>query len=222
MQLQTLMADYYKGLRITPSLYHEVDYGIHLELGEDIYQMHKDGKLNMKRFTTIYKQVHTIFPLLFNKDEEILLIVNTYPKDIHKTAYPNFFQRGVKAQQKKFALRTREFSWLFDEEPVRVQQMELSCNMLELKIESLLKSVIHEDFGELKPQLRKKFSVYAPDIFLINKRTKCIFHLYDDRGCEIINADETIHNELVEALKDWDIQVKSLPKYRKDSSEVID
>ena len=98
--------------------------------------------------------------------------------------------------------------------------MELSCNLSELKIESLLKSVIHEDFGELKPQLRKKFSVYAPDIFIINKRTKSIFHIYDDRGCEIINADETLHNELVEAFTDWDIQVKILPKNRKDFSEV--
>ena len=91
MEIQTLMADYYKGLRITPSLYHEVDYGIHIELGEDIYQMHQDGKLNMKRFTTIYKQIHAFFPLLFNKNEEVLLIANSYPKDIHKTAYPNFF-----------------------------------------------------------------------------------------------------------------------------------
>ena len=221
MQLQILMDDHYKGLRITPSLYHEVDYSIHLELGEGIYQMHQDGKLNMTRFTTIYQQVHTIFPLLFHKDEEVLLIVNTYPKDIHKTAYPNFFQRTVKAQSKKFALRTQEFSWLFDEDPIRVQQMELSSKISELKIEALLKSVIHEDFGALKPRLRKKFSVYAPDIFLINKRTKCIFHIYDDRGCEIINADETLHYELVEALTDWDIQVKSFPKNRKDFSEVI-
>ena len=89
------------------------------------------------------------------------------------------------------------------------QQMELLCNVSELKLEYLLKSLIHKDFGSLKPQLRRKYCIYPPDIFFINVRTKCIFHIYDDRGCEIMNTDMKLHKQLVESLKEWEIQVKA-------------
>lgn len=87
--------------------------------------------------------------------------------------------------------------------------MELFCKVSDLKLEYLLKTLIHEDFGSMKPRLRKKYCIYAPDIFFVNVRTKCIFHIYDDRGCEIMNTDVKLHKELVEYFKEWEIQVKA-------------
>ncbi|MER1958380.1 MAG: DUF3885 domain-containing protein [Solibacillus sp.] len=209
MKITKLMDEFYKGLLLTPAIYHSLDLGIHVELGEDIYQFNEDGKLNMKRFHSVYNHVAEIFPLLFKKDDDVILIANSYPCDSNKTVYPNFFQRYVKVQQKKDSLRMHEFIWQFDEEDICIQQMELLCNVSELKLEYLLKSLIHKDFGSLKPQLRRKYCIYPPDIFFINVRTKCIFHIYDDRGCEIMNTDMKLHKQLVESLKEWEIQVKA-------------
>lgn len=209
MKIKQLMDEYYKGFLLTPAIYHSLDLGIHVELGEDIYQFNEDGTLNMKRFHSVYRHVAEIFPLLFKKDDDVILIVNSYPSDSSKTVYPNFFQRYVKVQQKRYSLRMHEFIWQFDEEAICVQQMELLCKVSELKLEYLLKSLIHKDFGSLKPQLRKKDCIYPPDIFFINVRTKCIFHIYDDRGCEIMNTDVKLHKQLVESLKGWEIQVKA-------------
>lgn len=208
MKITKLMDEYYKGLLLTPDIYHSLDLGIHIELGEDIYQINDDGKLNMKRFQSVYRQIAEIFPLLFKKDDDVILIVNSYPSDSNKTVYPNFFQRYVKVQQKKYLLCMHEFIWKFDEDDICVQQMELLCKVSELKLEYLLKTLIHKDFGSLKPQLRKKNSIYQPDIFFINVRTKCIFRIYDDRGCEIMNTDVKLQKQLVEFLKELDIQVK--------------
>lgn len=66
------MDEYYKGLLLTPDLYHSSDLSIHVELGEDMYQINDDG----------------------------ILVANSYPNDSNKTVYPNFFQRYVKVQQK--------------------------------------------------------------------------------------------------------------------------
>lgn len=209
MKITKLMDEYYKGLLLTPAIYHSLDLGIHVELGEDIYQFNEDGKLNMKRFHSVYNHVAEIFPLLFKKDDDVILIANSYPSDSNKTVYPNFFQRYVKVQPKRYSLRMHEFIWQFDEEDICIQQMELLCNVSELKLEYLLKSLIHKDFGSLKPQLRRKYCIYPPDIFFINVRTKCIFHIYDDRGCEIMNTDVKLHKQLVESLKEWEIQVKA-------------
>lgn len=185
-----------------------MDLGIHVEIGEDMYQTNDDGKLNMKRFYSVYRHVAAVFSLLFKKDD-VILVANSYPNDSNKTVYPNFFQRYVKIQQKKYSLRMHEFSWQFDGDDICVQQMELLCKVSELKLESLLKTLIHKDFGSLKPQLRKKDCLYPPDVFFINDvRTKCIFHIYDDRGCEIMNTDVKWHKQLVESLKEWEIQVR--------------
>ena len=209
MKIKQLMDEYYKGFLLTPAIYHSLDLGIHVELGEDIYQFNEDGTLNMKRFHSVYNHVAEIFPLLFKKDDDVILIANSYPCDSNKTVYPNFFQRYVKGQPKRYSLRMHEFIWQFDEDDICIQQMELLCNVSELKLEYLLKSLIHKDFGSLKPQLRRKYCIYPPDIFFINVRTKCIFHIYDDRGCEIMNTDMKLHKQLVESLKEWEIQVKA-------------
>lgn len=209
MKIIKFMAKYYKGLALTPDVFHSLDFGIHVELGEDYYQINDDGKLNMKRFHTVYRQVAEIFSMLFQKDDEVIVIVNNYPDDSGKIGYPNFFRRYVKAQQKRYSLRMREFVWKFDEDDVCIQQMELLCKVSELKLEYVLKTLVHKDFRSLKPQLRKKHCIFAPDIYFINVKTKCIFHIYDDRGCEIMNADEKLYKQLVEYFKDWDIQVKA-------------
>ncbi|WP_425322216.1 DUF3885 domain-containing protein [Brevibacillus laterosporus] len=56
---------------------------------------------------------------------------------------------------------------------------------------------------------KKKGSFYTPDVFLVNINTNCIFYLYDDRGCEIMNTNRTFHQELMNYFKEWEIQSKS-------------
>lgn len=208
MHITKLMDEHYKGIPLTPDMYGSIDLGIHIELGKDIYQLNDDGTLNMKRFYAVYRQIAEIFPLLFTKTDEVVVIVNSYPSEINKTAYSNFFRRYVKDQRRKYELYVHEFIWKFDEDDVFVQQMELFCKVSDLKLEYLLKTLIHEDFPSLNPRLRKKNCIVAPDIFFVNVRTKCIFRIYDDRGCEIMNSDVKLHKELVNYFKEWGIQVK--------------
>ena len=42
MKITKLMDEYYKGLLLTPDIYYSLDLGIHIELGEDIYQINDD------------------------------------------------------------------------------------------------------------------------------------------------------------------------------------
>lgn len=210
MQFEEFMNDNYKGLSLTPDFYHRCEYGIHVELGNDIYQLNDDGKLNMERFYTIYRQVAEIIPLLFQEIDDVFVVANSYPLETSKAVYPNFFQRYVQNQNLKYSLYVHDLDWQFDEDTVSVQQMKMLCKVSDLKLNLLLKALIHKDFGSLRPQLRKKYSLYAPDIFVVNVRTKSVFHLYDDRGCEIINADVEIHEKLLDYFKCWSIQFKSL------------
>ena len=141
--------------------------------------------------------------------DDVLVVVNSYPHETNKVVYPNFFKRYVKEQKLKYSLYLHEFQWQFDDDNLFVQQMTLLCKASDLKLENLLKTLIHEDFHSLQPRLRKAHCLYAPDVFLINVKTNCIFHLYDDRGCEIINANKELHNKLLETFRGWELHAKS-------------
>ncbi len=201
MRIQQLMKESYNDLALVPNFYYQWNVGIHVELGGEHYQLKENGKLNMMRFETAYRQVFCILPLLFQKTDDIIVVVQSFPNEAEHTTYPNFFQRYIREQNRKYTLLLRSFNWVDEEESIVVQQMELSCKAADIKLELLTKTLIHEDFYSLKPQLRKKHSMYAPDVFLVNVRTKCIFHLYDDRGCEIINKNQALHEELLHAIK---------------------
>lgn len=203
MTLKEFMNKYYNGHFLTPGFYHKCELGIHLELGRGLYQFDEKWRLNMEMFRKVYREVREIIPMLFEKSDHILVVVNSYPHDTKKVVYPNFFKRYVKDQKLKYSLKYHEFQWQFDEDLILVQQMILRCKLSDLKLEFLLKALIHQDFHSLQPRLRDKNSIFAPDVFLINLRTKGIFHLYDDRGCEIMNTSKELHEELVEHFKDW-------------------
>lgn len=209
MQIKKFMKKYFNDLSLTPDFYHHWDTCIHIELGNDYYQIDENNKLNIKKFQMVYRQVSEITHLLFKQTDQIILVINTYPKDRVKTVYPYFFKRFVKNQRLKSSLHVHEFSWQFDEDVLFVQQMELCCKVSDLNLEHLLKTCIHEDFPKLQPRLRTKHSIFAPDVFLVNLSTNFIFHLYDDRGCEIMNTNKFFHSELIDYFKEWETQSKS-------------
>ncbi|MFJ5788866.1 hypothetical protein ACIP9G_02165 [Lysinibacillus sp. NPDC093197] len=206
MQLKKFMEEHYNGLALSPDFYHNWDTGIHVELGNDNHQNY--DKNYLPRFHIEYKQVSEIVGLLFKKTDDVIVVVNSYPDETKNTVNPNFFKRYVKNQKKKYSLLLQEYTWLFDEDKISVQQMELYCKVLDLKLELLLKTCIHEDFLSQNPRLKRKHSIYAPDVFLVNTNTKCIFHLYDDNGCEILNTDMEFHADLLDYFKEWNTQSK--------------
>lgn len=208
MKLKRFMDKHYKGNSLVPGFYHKWDVGFHLELGKEIYQLDENGRINMEMFYTVYEQVSEIFPYLFKSTDDVFMVVNSYPNETKKVAYPNLFKRYIKQKNLKYSLHGHNLYWHFDDDKLLVQQMELFCKVSDIKLEHLFKAIIHEDFYSLRPRLRKKHSIYAPDVFLININTKCIFHLYDDRGCEIINADIKLHEQLLDTFKSWEKQAK--------------
>jgi len=163
MQLKEIMEKHYNGFSITPDFYHQWNIGIHLELGNDIYQFDDNNRLNMEMFHTVYKQLSAIVPVLFKKTDDVLVVINSYPHGTNKLAYPNFFKRYVKEQKLKYSLHLHEFQWQFDEENLIVQQMTLFCKVSDLKLEHLLKTLIHEDFHPL-PKSSQNLNYINPNV----------------------------------------------------------
>ena len=178
MKLQQFLDTYYEGYKLTPDFYHKWHQAIHIESPYD----------STNEIT--YKMIRKVQSLLFDNEDELFIVANSYPSLKNKTTYPNVFKIYMKSMKKKYELQLINFEWLFDEDVIPVQQIEWPCNVSEIKLSSLMKALGNEDFPKIRPQLKRKNSMFAPDVFIINQRTKCIVHVYDDRGIEIMNADK--------------------------------
>lgn len=78
----------------------------------------------------------------------------------------------------------------------------LPCKMSDIRYHSLLKAISYEDFYHPE-QILKGFPRYGIDLYFINKTRKMIYHLYDDRGCDVIASDKEDLYLLYETFNEW-------------------
>lgn len=83
--------------------------------------------------------------------------------------------------------------------------MVWSCKVSQIKLFQLLKALANEDFLKFRPRLKRNNSIYAPDVYIVNQRTKCIVHVYDDRGIEIMSAEKEQHQSTAAYFKSYNI-----------------
>ncbi|MCR8985488.1 hypothetical protein NW801_10580 [Brevibacillus laterosporus] len=78
------MEEHYHNLKLMPDFYHLWGLGIHVELGDHIYQFDRNGQLNMDRFYRVYGQVSEITSLLFQQKDDVIVVVNSNPNETKK------------------------------------------------------------------------------------------------------------------------------------------
>ncbi|GAA4785897.1 hypothetical protein GCM10023231_12240 [Olivibacter ginsenosidimutans] len=71
-----------------------------------------------------------------------------------------------------------------------------------LDVVSLLSAIAHKDFPGWQPPLGQE-PLSSKDIYLINISKHIIFHMYDDRGLDILAAVKEDIGWLYQKYKDW-------------------
>jgi hypothetical protein len=66
----------------------------------------------------------------------------------------------------------------------------------------LLKAICYEDFAHPSTILKNN-QESGYEIYFLNLTKKIIFHLYDDRGCDILAANKEEIRYLYQELNDW-------------------
>lgn len=197
MELREYLAEFFPGLILKSSLYHQWDIALHFELGQEIYQFNENDKINLERFEAVYCQALAIFNELFSEQDDIFLVVNVYHRKSVKarTKRINVYHRFIKNKNLKYKIQQTIFPFVFDDEDAEelyTSQFCLKCSKRDIRYQLLIKAACNEDF-RLKPKLGGMNGSYYPDVFFVNISKNLIFFVYDDRGYEVIAADkETI------------------------------
>lgn len=201
--LSQVMKEQFNNLTLRPPLFYLWKYGIRFEISMP-WEEHED-KRNLQQ---IKERTNGIFNKVFNNEDEMLLIT-----DIHCKRNDNFLQkRPTKVYQKyirdkelRQKLQHKMLPNVFledDDEEMVTHRFVLPCKKSDIRYKPLLTAISYKDFPH-PSQILKGFPKNGIDIYFANVTRKMIYHLYDDRGCDVIASNKEDLRSLYEELNDW-------------------
>lgn len=138
-----------------------------------------------------YKRAITLFESLHSQTDDIFIVVDVNDYGEGKTLKPKLhnFSPFVKEKSVLYKVRHKPIPYIFqaDSEDGRYKthRFTLKCKTSNFKHKPMLKAICNQDMG-IEPKIEHR-------VYFINTNRKTIFHVYDDRGCDVLaNSPETI------------------------------
>jgi len=198
MQLHDFMRENYPHLQLRPPLFYSWDIGIRFELGVD--WKNEYHYLNSPYVLGCYKRAITLFEALHAPNEEIFVVMDIHDLKNNRNLkrklrnFPRYVNKSLLLKLKHEAL---PFIFPEDDEDGKLitHRFTLQCKTSDFNYIPLLKAICNQDLG-LKPR------IYY-DVYFINCNRKTIFHVYDDRGCDLLATSPATIKDIYEKHNDW-------------------
>ncbi|PIC70661.1 hypothetical protein CSV77_06995 [Sporosarcina sp. P16b] len=196
--VELYLANYFNGIELAPALFYETNKAIRFEISESI--AHDEPDFLKQAF---YRSI-TLFEAVFGDEDDIILVTDVHTNNDFLRAKPlHVYSKYVKRKDLLYKLRFSTVPNLYgDEEELVTHRFSLSCQKRDVRYKQLLKAICYEDFAD-PTTILKHNPESGYDIFFINQSKNIIYHLYDDRGCDIIASDKESIRFLYEQYTDW-------------------
>lgn len=197
--LDKYMREVFPDLQLRPPLYYNWAFSLRFELGENydadnVYE-------NCPYLTKVYKRAVTLFESIHSPEEDIYIVVDvddfgdggTFQ---HKL---NIFSKYINKKAVLAKLQQHTIPYIFPEDDedktFRTHRFFLKCKIPDIQYIPMLKAICNQDMG-IKPSISYR-------TYFINTNNDTIFHIYDDRGCDLLaNSPDKIRN-IYEEYNDW-------------------
>ncbi|ADK04407.1 TPA: DUF3885 domain-containing protein [Bacillus cereus] len=199
MRLNEYMLETFPNLELRPPLFYNGDIGIRFRLGvnydcNNIYE-------NCPYLEGVYNRAITLFQSLYATEDDIYIVVdvNDYADgEIFKHKL-NIFSKYVKEKSDLFKLQKNTTPYIFpedDEDGVyKMHRYTLKCKVSDLKYIPMLKAICNQEMG-IKPRIFHR-------VYFINVNKNTIFHVYDDRGCDVLTTSPNTIRDIYHTYNDW-------------------
>jgi hypothetical protein len=192
------LKDNFKGFQIRKPLFYSWNFGLRFNL--------QVGETNTDEyFEEVTKRATTLFQSAFSNTDKVFIVFVDYKYKRRKIRYPNYIFRQIIGLEKTeiFYTKAKGLYEYGDKYDIRnIALIELSAERINYK--NILTAIGHSDFPPRQPRLDQNGVFTDKEIYFVNIDRKLIFHMYDDRGLDIIAADkETLrpiyerHNDLI-------------------------
>lgn len=191
-----------KSMILEPPLFYNNEIGLRFELGAPYRELD-----NPYYFETVHLRAKELFDAVFSDTDEIFLVMKTYqPLPPFEVINPgvNVFSNYVDPNV------TKEVT-CYEEEPEvdedtnevtgHLRSFGLLCSLSDVNYEKILTAIGYTDFPS--------YGDYISDgIYFIHPTKLIVFHMYDDRGLDVIALDTdqlfSLYNHYSEWILDYD------------------
>ena len=200
-RLQLFLEQSFNGLVLEPPLFYAQESGIRFEISNPMQAYDEPGFL-MRAF----QRSTTLFNEIFQEEDEILFVtdITTWRHDpfIHKKPI-NVYRKYIKQAQALYKLQLQTLEQTEEEgDEITTFRYSYACRKKDIRYPQLLQAICYEDFGHPSTILKNQKGSSC-QIYFVNLSRKFIYHLYDDRGCDILAADKEDIRFLYEQYNDW-------------------
>ena len=191
------LSDNFKGLRLRKPLFYSWDFGLRFNLqvgatGTDDY------------FKEVTRRSSTIFETAFAASDSLFLVLMDYKYKRSRIRFSNFTFKQIDNLTKTEISYSKEVRLYQpdDKSDIRnIAMIKLAIDRINYK--NILTAIGHSDFPPRKPRLDLNGFLTGKEIYFLNIDKKLIFHMYDDRGLDIVSAEKETLRPIYENHNDW-------------------
>ncbi|MGG2134676.1 DUF3885 domain-containing protein [Bacillus sp. S2(2024)] len=199
MRLNEYMLETFPNLELRPPLFYNWAIGIRFKLGVDydynnIYE-------NCPYLEGVYNRAITLFKSLHSPKDDIYIVmdVNDFADGETFKHKLNIFSKYVKEKSVLFKLQQNTIPYIFPEDDedreYKTHRFALKCKASAFKYIPMLKAICNQDMGI-------KSSIFHR-VYFINVNKNTIFHVYDDRGCDLLATSPETIKDIYNTFNDW-------------------
>lgn len=189
--------DNFKGLRLRKPLFYSWDFGLRFDL--------QVGETNTDEyFEEVTRRASAIFETAFDNSDNVFLIFMDLKYKRRKIRFSNFTFKQIDNLQKTEISYSKEFRLYEPDDKFDIRNIaiiRLTADRIDYK--NILTAIGHTDFPPRQPRLDQNGFLTGKEIYFVNIDKKLIFHMYDDRGLDIISSDKETLRPIYKQHNDW-------------------
>lgn len=198
-KLQSFMNQHFNGIELAPALFYAWEPGLRFEIADPKRSYEEPNFL-----AQAFERSTVLFDTAFNDEDEILFVTDliTWRNNSFIRKKPvNVYKKYIKQPQALYKLQLEEIELPEFDENITTRRFSYACRKKDVRYPQLLQAICYRDFNH--PSKITNYQGSDARIYLINITQQLIYHLYDDRGCDIIAADKEDIRFLYEQYNDW-------------------
>jgi len=182
-EYKQFLADYFGGLKIRTPLFFNWKFGLRFDL--------QVGETNTDEyFFEVIDRATKLFEASFEADDNLIIVFLDYRYKRRKIRFSNYTFRQIQDLKKSEVnyLITKRLYEPSDKDDIRnIALIKVITNRINYK--NILTAIGNTDFPPRSTRLDGNSVLTSKEIYFINVDKKLIFHMYDDRGLDIISAN---------------------------------
>lgn len=199
MDLKKYLQKHFHQLNLRPPLFYGWNASLRFELGDPtIYRLNQEQYMQR-----VYHRSLELFKALHDREDEVILITHAYFADKPKNNVKklNLYRKYIKKKESIKDLRLEiiaDINCDLDEIPDprnNIYRYWTKCTVEDLRYSQLIRAICNHDVG-IKPMIYHR-------VYFININKNTIFHIYDDRGCDVIASSKEELMWIYKEFNDW-------------------